>query len=63
MKTEKSDNRNQRNERCKVDNPVFIGKAAALFGIPTANFMKSLLKPRIKVGTEMVQKSQNSEQV
>lgn len=54
---------NKRDEGCEVENPVYMEKAAALFQIPAADFMKCLLKPRVKVGTEMVQKSQNSEQV
>lgn len=54
---------NKRDEGCEIENPVFIEKTAALLQIPSAEFSKSLLKPRVKVGTEMVTKSQNGEQV
>jgi len=54
---------NKRDEGCEIENPVFIEKAAALLQVPSADFIKCLLKPRVKVGTEMVTKSQNSEQV
>ena len=54
---------NKRDEGCEIVNPVFIEKTAALLQVPAAEFAKSLLKPRVKVGTEMVTKSQNSEQV
>jgi len=54
---------NKRDEGCEIKDTVWIEKAAALFQIPAGDFQKCLLKPRVKVGTEMVQKSQNSEQV
>lgn len=54
---------NKRDEGCEIENPVFIEKTAALLQIPAAEFQKCLLKPRVKVGSEMVTKSQNSEQV
>lgn len=54
---------NKRDEGCEIENPVFIEKTASLLQIPAAEFQKSLLKPRVKVGSEMVTKSQNSEQV
>lgn len=54
---------NKRDEGCEIENPVFIEKTANLLQIPAAEFQKCLLKPRVKVGTEMVTKSQNSAQV
>lgn len=54
---------NKRDEGCEIENPIFIEKTAALLQIPAADFQKCLLKPRVKVGSEMVTKSQNSEQV
>lgn len=54
---------NKRDEGCEVENPVFIEKTAALLQIPSGDFMKCLLKPRVKVGSEMVTKSQNAGQV
>jgi len=54
---------NKRDEGCEIENPVFMEKTAALLQIPAADFQKCLLKPRVKVGSEMVTKSQNSHQV
>jgi len=53
---------NKRDEGCEIKNPIWMEKAATLFQIPAPDFIKCLLKPRVKVGTEMVQKSVNSEQ-
>lgn len=43
----------------------FIGadKAAYLMGISSADLIKGLLHPRVKVGNEYVTKGQNVEQV
>ena len=40
-----------------------IGKVAYLLGINESDLVKGLLKPRIKVGNEYVQKGQNKDQV
>jgi myosin heavy chain 6/7 len=34
-----------------------------MYGVPFEEFLKALLKPRVKVGTEWVNKGQNLEQV
>ena len=34
-----------------------------MYGVQSEDFLKALLKPRVKVGTEWVNKGQNMEQV
>ena len=44
-------------------NSLVTQKICKLLGMPAVDFEKALLKPRIKVGREFVQKSQNQDQV
>ena len=37
--------------------------ASKMYGVQSEDFLKALLKPRVKVGTEWVNKGQNMEQV
>jgi len=37
--------------------------ASKMYGVESEEFLKALLKPRVKVGTEWVNKGQNMEQV
>jgi myosin heavy chain 6/7 len=46
-----------------LTNDAAAQKAASLFGINAAALTKSLTKPRIKAGTETVQRAQSKEQV
>lgn len=43
--------------------PTVAQKICKLLGMPAVDFEKALLKPRIKVGREFVQKAQSKEQV
>ncbi|KIH63134.1 hypothetical protein ANCDUO_06567 [Ancylostoma duodenale] len=52
-----------REEQAEVDSMDSPMKAAKLFGIDADQFISSLVKPRIKVGTEWVHKGQNKQQV
>ncbi|EPB80273.1 myosin head [Ancylostoma ceylanicum] len=51
-----------REEQAEVDSMDSPMKAAKLFGIDPDQFVSSLVKPRIKVGTEWVHKGQNKQQ-
>ena len=49
--------------QASLTNDAEAQKVAALFGINDAALTKCLTKPRIKAGTEVVQKAQSKEQV
>ncbi|XP_069608234.1 myosin-7B isoform X1 [Ranitomeya imitator] len=53
----------QREEQAEADNTESADKAAYLMGISSADLIKGLLHPRVKVGNEYVTKGQNVEQV
>ena len=50
-------------EQAEIDGLEEVGKVAYLLGINENDLVKGLLKPRIKVGNEYVQKGQNKDQV
>jgi myosin heavy chain 6/7 len=50
-------------EQAECDGTSELEKVSHLFGVESADLMKGLLKPRIKVGNEFVNKGQNKEQV
>ncbi|CAF3852950.1 unnamed protein product, partial [Rotaria sp. Silwood1] len=52
-----------REEQAEADNTEECEKVAHLLNIEAAELIKGLLKPRIKVGNEYVNKGQNKEQV
>jgi myosin heavy subunit len=52
-----------RDEQAEVTDPSDGERCAHLLGVNVSDFHKSLLKPRVKVGTEFVNKAQNMEQV
>jgi len=52
-----------RDEQAEVVDPSDGERVAYLFGIPVGEFHKSLCKPKVKVGTEFVNKGQNVDQV
>ncbi|CAD5233385.1 unnamed protein product [Bursaphelenchus xylophilus] len=52
-----------REEQAEADGVEEAGRAAQMYGIDRDEFMKALLRPRVKVGTEWVNKGQNMEQV
>ncbi|XP_014661503.1 PREDICTED: myosin heavy chain, striated muscle-like isoform X2 [Priapulus caudatus] len=52
-----------RDEQAEADGTEAGEKVAHLMGISDADLFKGLLKPRIKVGSELVQKGQNRDQV
>nr|XP_033818887.1 myosin-7B [Geotrypetes seraphini]XP_033818888.1 myosin-7B [Geotrypetes seraphini] len=53
----------QREEQAETDGTESTDKAAYLMGISSADLVKGLLHPRVKVGNEYVTKGQNVEQV
>ncbi|NXD30590.1 MYH7 protein, partial [Spelaeornis formosus] len=53
----------QREEQAEADGTESADKAAYLMGISSADLIKGLLHPRVKVGNEYVTKGQNVEQV
>ncbi|NXE00519.1 MYH7 protein, partial [Chaetorhynchus papuensis] len=53
----------QREEQAEADGTESADKAAYLMGISSADLIKGLLHPRVKVGNEFVTKGQNVEQV
>ncbi|KAI3381133.1 hypothetical protein SNEBB_007545 [Seison nebaliae] len=52
-----------REEQAESDGTEECEKVAHLLGVQAADLIKGLLKPRIKVGTEYVNKGQNKDQV
>ena len=50
-------------EQAEIDGLEEIGKVAYLLGVNENDLVKGLLKPRIKVGNDFVQKGQNKDQV
>jgi myosin heavy subunit len=52
-----------REEQAETDGTEECEKVAHLLGIDCADLLKGLLKPRIKVGNEFVNKGQNQTQV
>ncbi|KAL3097199.1 hypothetical protein niasHT_030194 [Heterodera trifolii] len=52
-----------REEQAEADGTEEAEKTARMYGANPEEFMKALLKPRVKVGTEWVSKGQNQEQV
>ncbi|CAD6189770.1 unnamed protein product [Caenorhabditis auriculariae] len=52
-----------REEQAEPDGEDEAKKAAAMFGIDVDQFLKALVSPRVKVGTEWVSKGQNVDQV
>ncbi|XP_069033862.1 myosin-7B-like [Embiotoca jacksoni] len=53
----------QREEQAEADGTESIDKAAYLMGISSADLLKGLLNPRVKVGHELIVKGQTVEQV
>ncbi|XP_053704649.1 myosin-7B-like [Synchiropus splendidus] len=53
----------QREEQAEADGTESVDKAAYLMGISSADLIKGLLNPRVKVGNEFIVKGQNVEQV
>ncbi|XP_077059586.1 myosin, heavy chain 7B, cardiac muscle, beta a isoform X1 [Siphateles boraxobius] len=53
----------QREEQAETDGTESADKASYLMGVSSADLMKGLLHPRVKVGNEYVVKGQNVEQV
>ncbi|KAK5912992.1 hypothetical protein CesoFtcFv8_002817 [Champsocephalus esox] len=53
----------QREEQAEADGTESADKASYLMGVSSADLIKSLLHPRVKVGNEYVVKGQNVEQV
>ncbi|KHJ97615.1 myosin head [Oesophagostomum dentatum] len=52
-----------REEQAEPDGQDEAEKACAMFGVDVDQFLKALVSPRVKVGTEWVSKGQNVEQV
>ncbi|KHN79010.1 Myosin-4 [Toxocara canis] len=52
-----------REEQAEPDGTDEAEKSANMFGVDSEEFLKSLTKPRVKVGTEWVNKGQNVDQV
>ncbi|CAF1976902.1 unnamed protein product, partial [Rotaria magnacalcarata] len=52
-----------REEQAEPDGTEDVEKVAHLLGVEAADLLKGLLKPRIKVGNEYVNKGQNKDQV
>merc|ERR1712168_90191 len=52
-----------RDEQAEVEDPADGERVAYLLGLPVGEFHKSLTKPKVKVGTEYVNKGQNVAQV
>ncbi|XP_068184845.1 myosin-7-like isoform X2 [Antennarius striatus] len=53
----------QREEQAEADGTESLDKAAYLMGISSADLLKGLLNPRVKVGNEFIVKGQTVEQV
>ncbi|CAI5648785.1 unnamed protein product [Oreochromis niloticus] len=53
----------QREEQAEADGTESADKAAYLMGISSADLLKGLLNPRVKVGNELIVKGQTVEQV
>ncbi|XP_019724948.1 myosin-7B-like [Hippocampus comes] len=53
----------QREEQAEADGTESVDKAAYLMGINSADLLKGLLNPRVKVGNEFIMKGQTVEQV
>uniref|UniRef100_A0A4W6CJR4 Myosin, heavy chain 7B, cardiac muscle, beta b n=1 Tax=Lates calcarifer TaxID=8187 RepID=A0A4W6CJR4_LATCA len=53
----------QREEQAEADGTESVDKAAYLMGISSADLLKGLLNPRVKVGNEFIVKGQTVEQV
>uniref|UniRef100_A0A3B4VMY1 Myosin-7B-like n=1 Tax=Seriola dumerili TaxID=41447 RepID=A0A3B4VMY1_SERDU len=53
----------QREEQAEADGTESVDKAAYLMGISSADLLKGLLNPRVKVGHELIVKGQTVEQV
>ncbi|KAK2898151.1 myosin-7B-like [Channa argus] len=53
----------QREEQAEADGTESVDKAAYLMGISSAELLKGLLNPRVKVGNEFIVKGQTVEQV
>jgi len=52
-----------RDEQAEVDDPSDGERVAYLIGLPVKEFLNSLIKPKVKVGTEYVNKGQSVSQV
>lgn len=52
-----------REEQAETDGTEDVEKVSHLLGVQSADLIKGLLKPRIKVGNEYVNKGQNKDQV
>jgi myosin protein heavy chain len=52
-----------REEQAEPDGTDEAEKASQMYGVVMEDFVKALLKPRVKVGSEWVNKGQNQEQV
>ena len=52
-----------REEQAEADGTQECEKVAHLLGVEAADLIKGLLKPRIKVGNDYVNKGQNKDQV
>jgi myosin protein heavy chain len=52
-----------RDEQAEPDGEEEAAKASDCYGVKTEDFLKALCKPRVKVGTEWVNKGQNLQQV
>lgn len=52
-----------REEQAEPDGTDEAEKASKMFGVDSEEFLKALTKPRVKVGTEWVNKGQNVDQV
>jgi len=52
-----------RDEQAEVDDPADGERVAYLLGLPVKEFLISLIKPKVKVGTEYVNKGQSVDQV
>merc|ERR1712142_429724 len=54
---------NPRDEQAEVDDPADGERVAYLLGLPVKEFLISLIKPKVKVGIEYVNKGQSVDQV
>ncbi|MFH4981152.1 hypothetical protein AB6A40_007861 [Gnathostoma spinigerum] len=52
-----------REEQAEADGTDEAEKASKMFGVDTEEFLKALMRPRVKVGAEWVNKGQNVDQV
>uniref|UniRef100_A0A158PAE5 Myosin head n=1 Tax=Angiostrongylus cantonensis TaxID=6313 RepID=A0A158PAE5_ANGCA len=52
-----------REEQAETDGTDEAERAAAMYGVEHEDFLKALMRPRVKVGSEWVNKGQNLEQV